>query len=490
MHAAIDFGTSNCLISISSKSGTRSVLMEDQSELLKSSLFVPEPNIEHPFVDEAILAHRIANAKRTQTTLLNNWENEKKAGIFRTKPVIKNNQELEKNERDVLTREIAEQNRDLVKESSAADLLRLGATFLTGRQALHEYLINQTPGRFIKSPKAFLGVELSSNMEDLFTQAVSALFKKLRSAANAISESEITQALVGRPINFQGINADDFNDQALKIIRDAATLAGFKEIEFEYEPFAAAFGAEKPIPSNSTVLVIDIGGGTTDCSVIAFDQKERSFSSAARPLSFSGKRIGGLEIDRVIGLHMVLQKFGLSNNSKSSRPVPMQFFLDVIDTLDVHAHSRVLNRSRLRKLEDYLDFNESNHELNLLYAIYEKQCDHRLQNSCELAKMHLSNQEMVNLPLKYVKKDLVIQLFQKDLKEAIFDSLQKIGQIADEALVAAQIRPTHLLLTGGMSNAPIVSQFLYEKFEHMEPIASDPFSSVVKGLAELVQQRS
>ena len=54
-----------------------------------------------------------------------------------------------------------------------------------------------------------------------------------------------------------------------RAVSEAATMAGAKEVYLMEEPIAAAIGAGLDIMSPDGVMVIDIGGGTTDIAVIS-----------------------------------------------------------------------------------------------------------------------------------------------------------------------------------------------------------------------------
>ncbi|GAC1392824.1 MAG: rod shape-determining protein [Vulcanimicrobiaceae bacterium] len=54
-----------------------------------------------------------------------------------------------------------------------------------------------------------------------------------------------------------------------RAVRDAAKLAGARNVEIIEEPMAAAIGAGLPIDGPSGSMVVDIGGGTTDVAVIS-----------------------------------------------------------------------------------------------------------------------------------------------------------------------------------------------------------------------------
>ncbi|TAM87564.1 rod shape-determining protein [bacterium] len=54
-----------------------------------------------------------------------------------------------------------------------------------------------------------------------------------------------------------------------RAVRDAAKLAGARDVDIIEEPMAAAIGAGLPIDGPSGNMVVDIGGGTTDVAVIS-----------------------------------------------------------------------------------------------------------------------------------------------------------------------------------------------------------------------------
>src|SRR4030067_408862 len=54
-----------------------------------------------------------------------------------------------------------------------------------------------------------------------------------------------------------------------RAVRDAAELAGAREVYLIEQPIAAAIGAGLPITEPSGNMVVDIGGGTTDIAVIS-----------------------------------------------------------------------------------------------------------------------------------------------------------------------------------------------------------------------------
>jgi|GEM_PF-3066246 len=118
-----------------------------------------------------------------------------------------------------------------------------------GDAALNEYLSDPTRGYFVKSPKSFLGVAgLSEDIRERFVTVIGAMMAnvKLRADRQLASDldQDISAVVIGRPVNFQGLGGADANAQSLSMLEEAARLAGFSEVVFQYEPMAAALEYE------------------------------------------------------------------------------------------------------------------------------------------------------------------------------------------------------------------------------------------------------
>ncbi len=55
----------------------------------------------------------------------------------------------------------------------------------------------------------------------------------------------------------------------VRAVRDAASAAGAREVYIVEEPMAAAIGIELPVHEPRGIMIIDIGGGTTDVGIIS-----------------------------------------------------------------------------------------------------------------------------------------------------------------------------------------------------------------------------
>ncbi|WP_236631542.1 molecular chaperone [Endozoicomonas numazuensis] len=180
-----------------------------------------------------------------------------------------------------------------------------------GQQATALYLEDPTETYYVKSPKSFLGLlGLRDIQLSIFEDLVCAMMANVKCLAEQSLQKDCPQVVIGRPVNFHNRGGEKSNLQALAILRRAASRAGFKDIEFQYEPVAAGLEYESTLTEDKTVLVVDIGGGTTDCSMLKmgpswFEKEDRADSMIAH----SGKFIGGNDLDIAIAFKRFMTEF-------------------------------------------------------------------------------------------------------------------------------------------------------------------------------------
>src|SRR5690606_38346338 len=76
------------------------------------------------------------------------------------------------------------------------------------------------------------------------------------------------QVVLGRPVTYSPTADASGDNLAISTMRAAAGQAGFSDVEFMIEPIAAAMEYERTLTDECVVLVVDAGGGTTDCTVV------------------------------------------------------------------------------------------------------------------------------------------------------------------------------------------------------------------------------
>src|ERR1051325_9127630 len=151
---------------------------------------------------------------------------------------------------------------------------------LFGEDAIGAY-IGQHEGRLMRSLKSILGSPLIDEKTAVgrkriaLTDVVEMFIRHLKSRAEAFLGEEIAQVVHGRPVRF--VDGDDAADaKAQAVLEGIARRVGFRDIAFLYEPLAAAYHYEETATREELVLVADIGGGTSDFSVIRIGPERRA----------------------------------------------------------------------------------------------------------------------------------------------------------------------------------------------------------------------
>src|SRR5471030_2793983 len=199
---------------------------------------------------------------------------------------------------------------------------------LFGNEAIAAY-VGRTEGRLMRALKSILGSPLIDEETTLggrkvpLTHVVEILLRHLKGNAEAFAGQEITSVVHGRPVRF--VDDDDKADaRAQAVLETIARRAGFRDVAFVYEPIAAAHHYEQTIQSEELALIADIGGGTSDFSVIRVGPKHRGRADRSRDvLATAGVHVGGTDFDTALSLAAVMPLLGLGTELlDKSLPMP------------------------------------------------------------------------------------------------------------------------------------------------------------------------
>ena len=353
-----------------------------------------------------------------------------------------------------------------------------------GNEAFEEYVQWPGEGYFVKSPKSFLGASgLRQEAIYLFEDIVTAMMQSIKSRAEKSLGQELTHTVIGRPVNFQGLNADASNQQAIEILTISAMRAGFNEIEFLYEPIAAGLNFEQTLLKDKTVLVVDIGGGTTDCAMVRMGPSHQARSDRdADFLGHSGERVGGNDLDiQLAGKHL-MSLFGMRSQQKNGLPVPTQSYWDAISTNDVSAQASFNGLSTTLHLEELLRDCREPDLIKRFIKMRREQQQHQIVRSAERCKIDLSSNKQINVDLSYIEDELHHLVKVDAFAAAIQRPLEKMLSLMEEAIVQASCKPELIFITGGSGQSPVIREAIRKKFGDVEILDGDHFGSVTAGL--------
>lgn len=353
-----------------------------------------------------------------------------------------------------------------------------------GQQALKDYLQEPDEGYYIKSPKSFLGATgLLPQQAELFEDIVAAMMSNIKRLTEARLGRSISQTVIGRPINFQGLRGEESNRQAIDILTKAANRVGFKEVEFQFEPVAAGFEYEASLTKETKVLVVDIGGGTTDCSMLLMGPKQAAaIDRSADLLSHSGERVGGNDFDIAFALKGIMPSFGLNSRLKSGSAVPVNSYWQAMAINNIHHQTEFYSAANRRLLEQLIRDAEQPALLNRLLRVQKNKLSYRVVNAAEQSKIALTEHTEQIIDLSDIDSGLKVNLDRAGFAKACQRELNTIATLMDEAIAQAHCQPEVIFVTGGTAQSPILRQFLQQQCQGVPIVIGDHFGSVAAGL--------
>ncbi len=353
-----------------------------------------------------------------------------------------------------------------------------------GTAATEAYLQSPREGFYVKSPKSFLGARgVPPEIQDRFTAFVTAMMRNLFEHATTFSGEAPQSIVIGRPVNFQGADGDDDNRRALNILEASARAGGFRDIAFLFEPMAAAMELESRQEREICVLVVDIGGGTTDCSFIRIGPSRRDkLDRTDDILGHSGERIGGNDFDQLLAFHGIMPEFGLGLIRDSGLPVPNHLFMDAGSINDVNAQQRFYAEDTREQLERYTAEMSGERSCARLLQLQEGRGTWRLVRTAEHVKVRLSDSSATRANLGFVIPDLAIELTRETLRDSTTRLIDHLRRLLHEVLAQGDRYPDLIYLTGGMARAHLTRACVVEVLPNLPLVDSDHFLSVTEGL--------
>ena len=374
----------------------------------------------------------------------------------------------------------------LPRIKSDLDLQAGDETLFIGREAISEYVQFPEEGYFVKSPKSFFGATgLKQGQINFFEDIATAMILKIKQRAESSLGYTLSQTVIGRPVNFQAVGGEQSNQQAVGILTRAANRAGFKDVEFLYEPLAAGIDYESDLTQDQKVLVIDIGGGTSDCSFVQMGPSFRNKQQRdADFLAHSGKRVGGNDLDIALSYHGLMPLLGLGSTFKSGLPLPNQAFWQACKINDVNLQSQFYSAQHYRELSAQLrDVGAPDLYKRLIHLQQNKQ-GHQLVQQAEAAKIALSSSENFNCDLTFLDSSLDKDISINELALAVDDSISQIVTLAKQAIADANTTPDVIYLTGGSAQSPLIKAALKNHLGDIKMVNGDHFGSVTAGLTK------
>jgi hypothetical chaperone protein len=356
-----------------------------------------------------------------------------------------------------------------------------------GREAIETY-VEGAEGRLMRSVKSVLGTELIDQDTVLkrrrigFREVLATLLGQIKQRAEAAAGKALDSVVHGRPVHF--VDGDKAADaKAQDDLEQIAKQVGFRHVSFQYEPIAAALDYERSVNAEQVALIADIGGGTSDVSVIRLGPGRARGERARDILANDGLRLGGTDFDAQLSLKGMMPLFGYQ--SPMLRPgllAPNHYFSELATWSKINFLYTPQAKSALKLLQRD---SAAPRLIDRLIHLIEDQLGHWLAMRVEDAKIQLSSAPAVEIDLKRIERDLVARIESRTFDDATQPLAQRIADLARRCIADAGLTSDGIdavFLTGGTTLLPHVRAAILAVAPRARVVDGDKFGSVGMGL--------
>jgi hypothetical chaperone protein len=359
---------------------------------------------------------------------------------------------------------------------------------LIGRKAIEAY-VDGVHGRLMRSLKSVLGTALIDETTRMgrertrFRDVIGYYLGAVKRRAEQATGRELRDVVHGRPVHFVD-NDPEADAKAEQTLREIAREIGFDQVTFQFEPIAAALDYERQISTEQIALIADIGGGTSDFSIVRIGPRRHgSADRASDILANDGVRIGGTDFDRQLSLGVVMPLFGFGSAMKrAGLEVPSRYFHDLATWSNINRMYETSVTAELRQVR-----REAREPalLDRLMRVIDEQRGHTLAMEVEEAKIALAEQRQASVPLEWVAPGLAAAVGRPDLVGHTRQLAERIAARVKNCLAQARLSADDIdavFLTGGSVRLAHVRKAITQAVPSARIVEGDTFGAVGKGL--------
>ena len=359
-----------------------------------------------------------------------------------------------------------------------------------GDDAMHR-LREGAEGRFMQSLKRYLGeadpintrvLRYTYSLEDL----LAIILRRFRQQAEEVAGQPLDSVILGRPVHF---NDDDptLDRQAEARLAHAAREAGFQHVDFELEPVAAARAYASRTNRAETIMVVDIGGGTTDFTIMRLDPTHHRHEVLAN----HGIYVGGDMFDGSITRHELGPLLGANSTytiEGDALPWPRYIFANMGNWSHFN---QLLDPAVRRDIKQMHATSNDPAASGRLLELLEDSLYFAFAGAVEGAKCRLSEVLETDVDLSFFSTPATPRLTRQRFEAITQPLVAQIMAALAETLAQANLsadRVDHVFLTGGTTMLPAIRQALKGTFSAEKLTQTDVFTSVGYGLAIAASQ--
>ena len=358
-----------------------------------------------------------------------------------------------------------------------------------GQTGINHYL-EGAPGRLMMALKTVLGSPLMNDNTMIFneyipyTSVLSQFVQYLKRTAEQEAGHSLEYAVLGRPVHFHDNDAEK-DKIAEDTLREIALAIGFKEVTFQYEPIAAAMTYEMSLKQEKLALIVDMGGGTSDFTIIRLGTGNQSADRSQDVLANTGIHIAGTDFDQRLSLTSVMPLLGMGSlvrGSSSDIEMPSMYYHDLTTW---HTLSNLYGPISIANVRSLEQMSYAKPLLARLLRVLKLKAGHHILDAVETGKQQLSDTPKVSLDLSFIEDELTSDVSHTMFHDVIEDQVQKIITTIKETVSIANIQFSDInaiFYTGGSTRIPFIRNRITELFPSAEIVEGDAFGSVGMGL--------
>ncbi|MFA6050377.1 MAG: Hsp70 family protein [Candidatus Paceibacterota bacterium] len=314
---------------------------------------------------------------------------------------------------------------------------------------------------------------------------ISLILSEVKKRADKLAAADITSVVMGRPGRFAKSESVELAIEGR--LRQAAELAGFETIHFQREPIAAALHYETLLSCEETVLVVDLGGGTSDFTVARLSPKRINvIDRASDILGTDSVAFAGDELDALITWKLLGPYFGAGSQyqvqpSGSWLEVPAPLIQKISDWRHL---AQLLSKPDQEFMKQLIQTGNKPDAIRRLHHLVKGHLGYELLDAVRTAKCELVN-GMGTVRFHDDPINIEEPLTEKKFEEIAEEGLEKIRSCALNLLDTCGLSTNDIgsvFTTGGTSLLPAVQSMFIELFGEKKLKSSDAFTSVAHGL--------
>ncbi|RVD33210.1 MAG: Hsp70 family protein [Mesorhizobium sp.] len=364
-----------------------------------------------------------------------------------------------------------------------------------GRRAISDYT-DSIEGRLMRSLKSVLGSSLAHEKTRIkarligFTDIIGFFIAHLKKRLEEDARAPVETIVLGRPVQFVDDDAEA-DARAESELEKAARAQGFKHIAFQFEPIAAALDYEQKVAREELALIVDMGGGTSDFSVVRVSpERARSNDRKGDILANRGIHIGGTDFDRLLSIAHIMPELGyLTPTKDGKRNLPASYFIDLATWQRINL---VYTAKAMTDLKQIRFEAERADLVGRFIHIVEHRYGHALAGLVERAKIALTDQPAAEVKVSLPGARFAAEITRAGLEATIGADIDRVTETVRQTIADAGVDTsaiTAVFLTGGSTAIPLAKRQILSLVPQASVIEGDMFGSVGLGLALDAQRK-